>query len=130
METDPPTPFTKNSEALKNQLQLANASLDQLRTNMEDLRADNKRLNVKIKETKQESRAGEKAKSNVQTELDKAKRTIADLERALSEERSRLRSIAAEQERAEKDKKHVLSDLRRAESVRGPEYLIVGMAHA
>ncbi|KAJ2930836.1 hypothetical protein H1R20_g6245, partial [Candolleomyces eurysporus] len=116
MEADPPTPFTKNSEALKNQLQLANASLDQLRTDMENLKADNKRLNVKVKETKQESRAGEKAKSNVQTELDKAKRTIADLERALSEERSRLRSIAAEQERAEKDKKHVLSDLRRAES--------------
>ncbi|KAJ2918654.1 hypothetical protein MD484_g1796, partial [Candolleomyces efflorescens] len=116
IENDPPTPFTKNSEALKNHLQLANASLDQLRAEMEDLRADNQRLNVKIKETKQESRAGERAKSNVQTELDKAKRTIADLEHALSEERSRLRSIAAEQERAEKNKKHVLSDLRRAES--------------
>ncbi|KAJ3518259.1 hypothetical protein NMY22_g13770 [Coprinellus aureogranulatus] len=119
LPSEPPTPPSRTTEKLKGQLQAANASLEKLRREMEDLQASNRRLNSKLKETKEESKRAmeaHSAKSSIQTELDRAKRTIADLENALSEERSRMRSIAAEQERVEKDKKRVLADLRRAES--------------
>lgn len=69
LPSEPPTPTTKSSEALKAQLQVANAGLERLMREMEDLQANNKRLNVKIKETREESRkvsAGERTKSNIQ----------------------------------------------------------------
>jgi hypothetical protein len=50
-------------------------------------------------------------------ELIKAKETIAVLEEELSSERSRLRSIVAEQERMHHEKKRILTDMQRNESV-------------
>ena len=50
-------------------------------------------------------------------ELSKAKETIAVLEKELTSERSRLRSMVAEQDRTQREKKRVLSDMQRNESV-------------
>ena len=50
-------------------------------------------------------------------ELDMAKRTISVLESELSSERSRLRTLITEQERMQREKKQILTDLQRTESV-------------
>ena len=46
-----------------------------------------------------------------------AKRTISVLESELSSERSRLRTLITEQERMQREKKQILTDLQRTESV-------------
>jgi hypothetical protein len=46
-----------------------------------------------------------------------AKRTISVLESELSSERSRLRALITEQERMQREKKQILTDLQRTESV-------------
>ena len=69
MDSEPPTPPSKTSEALKAQLQAANAGLEKLRREMELLQADNKKLSTKVKESKEETKkalAGERANSNAQ----------------------------------------------------------------
>ncbi|KAF6761741.1 hypothetical protein DFP72DRAFT_629781 [Ephemerocybe angulata] len=82
--SEPPTPPTRTTEVLRGQLQTANASLEKLRREMEDLQANNKRLNVKIKETKEESKKAmesNRTKSNVETvsiALCSASCTLAD----------------------------------------------------
>lgn len=53
----------------------------------------------------------------VAQELSKAKETIAVLEKELSSERSRLRSMVAEQERMQHEKKRIMADMQRNESV-------------
>ena len=50
-------------------------------------------------------------------ELDKARRTVEDLEVQLKAERSRLRTFATEQTQAERQKDEVALQLRRTESV-------------
>lgn len=50
-------------------------------------------------------------------ELEKAKRTISVLENELGSERARLRSLVTEQERMQREKKQILTDLTRTESV-------------
>lgn len=50
-------------------------------------------------------------------ELSKAKETIAVLEKELSSERSRLRAMIAEQERMQHEKKRIMADMQRNESV-------------
>ena len=100
------------------------------------------RLNSQVKMSKEEARkaiennrAGEKMRVNVvnvrclgrfdeltplmmiMQELDTAKRTISVLESELSSERSRLRTLITEQERMQRDKKQILTDLQRTESV-------------
>lgn len=50
-------------------------------------------------------------------ELEKAKRTISVLENELSSERSRLRTLIGEQDRLQREKKQILTDLQRTESV-------------
>jgi len=99
------------------------------------------RLNSQVKTSKEEARkaiennrAGEKMRVNVVNvryysrfdeltslkivqELDMAKRTISVLESELSSERSRLRTLITEQERMQREKKQILTDLQRTESV-------------
>ncbi|TFK29615.1 hypothetical protein FA15DRAFT_581743 [Coprinopsis marcescibilis] len=123
MMSEPPTPPTRTTEALKAQLQAANASLEHLREEMEELQADNKRLGGQIRNAKAEVRkvadgrkAGDKARNGIETELDRAKQTISHLEDALANERSKLRALSAEHDKAEKEKKHVLNDMQRTES--------------
>jgi chromosome segregation ATPase len=155
LPTEPPTPPTKTSEALKANLQAVNHHLDELKMQWETeksrllgekaiLQDAANRLNSEIKNTKSEvkkvsegSRMITAAKANVQNvsdyffgitsisetlrmamqELSKAKETIAVLEKELGSERSRLRSMVVEQERMQHEKKRVLTDMQRNETV-------------
>ena len=58
----------------------------------------------------------------LQQELERAKQTISVLETELSSERSRLRTMMTEQDRMQREKKQILTDLQRTESVRRPRY--------
>jgi len=60
-------------------------------------------------------------------ELDMAKRTISVLESELSSERSRLRTLITEQERMQREKKQILTDLQRTESV--GRFFFFGSSH-
>ncbi|KAG2011915.1 hypothetical protein CC2G_011982 [Coprinopsis cinerea AmutBmut pab1-1] len=117
--TEPPTPPTRTTEALREQLYAANASLEHLREEMEELQADNKRLGGQIRNAKAEIKRANESKrvgDSVHGELEKAKETIAELEDALAAERAKLRAITAEQANVEKEKKAVLKNLRLTES--------------
>lgn len=50
-------------------------------------------------------------------ELDRAKEVIADLEADLKSERTRLRVLATEQDRVQREKDNILLQLQRTESV-------------
>jgi hypothetical protein len=50
-------------------------------------------------------------------ELDQAKRTITELQSHLKEERSRLRSMAAEQHKVQREKEDILLQMREMETV-------------
>jgi hypothetical protein len=155
LPTEPPTPPTRTSEALKANLQSVNHHLDELKEQWKKEKQrllDEKntlenaanRLNSQVKTSKEEARnaiennrVGEKLRVNVVNvgghvllfdkltplmvvqELDMAKRTISVLESELSSERSRLRVLITEQERMQREKKQILIDLQRTESV-GP----------
>ncbi|KDR80779.1 hypothetical protein GALMADRAFT_241215 [Galerina marginata CBS 339.88] len=134
LPTEPPTPPTRTSEALKANLQSVNQHLEELKKQWEAekkklvgekaiLEDAANRLNGQVKNTKEEAkraaestRAGEKTRANAENELEKAKRTISVLESELSSERSRLRNMISEQERMQREKKQVLTDLQRTES--------------
>jgi uncharacterized protein len=98
------------------------------------------RLNAQVRTAKEEARkvvesghAKEKVKAGVQgvrieespiwqiltrfQELDKAKKVIADLEASLKTERSQLRALTTEQNRMQREKADVLTQLKRTESV-------------
>ncbi|KAF9530371.1 hypothetical protein CPB83DRAFT_850794 [Crepidotus variabilis] len=133
LPTEPPTPPTRTSEALKANLQSINAHLEELKNGWETekkkllgekavLEDAATRLNNQIKTSRAEAkkavdgnRAVERAKTNVQTELDKAKQTIAVLENELSQERTKLRSVITEQERMHREKKQIMTDMQRTE---------------
>ncbi|KAH6915818.1 hypothetical protein BKA70DRAFT_1093050 [Coprinopsis sp. MPI-PUGE-AT-0042] len=112
-----PSPRGRGSE-LKAQLHAANASLENLRQEMEELQADNKRLGGQVRNAKAEVKKvaeGRGSSDNMQMELERAKETIATLEDALATERSKLRSLTVEQQIVEREKKHCLQDLERTE---------------
>ncbi|KAF8902351.1 hypothetical protein CPB84DRAFT_1961582 [Gymnopilus junonius] len=134
LPSEPPTPPTRTSEALKANLQSVNQHLDELKKQWETekkrllgekaiLEDAANRLNGQIKSTKEEvrkaaenNRTGDRAKANLEKELEKARRTISVLESELSSERSRLRSMITEQERVQREKKQILTDMQRTES--------------
>ncbi|KAG5725048.1 hypothetical protein E4T56_gene12404 [Termitomyces sp. T112] len=134
LPTEPPTPITKTSEALRADLQSVNAHLEALKKEWVHerriligekavLQDATNRLNAQMKTTKDEmrkvvesSRAAEKTAINVQEELDKAKRVIADLEADLKSERSQLRGLTAKQNQIRREKAGILSQLQRTES--------------
>ncbi|KAF8892193.1 hypothetical protein BD779DRAFT_1661469 [Infundibulicybe gibba] len=134
LPTEPPTPPTKTSDALRAGLRAVNADLDTLKMRWDDekrqllgekaaLQDATDRLNAEVREAREEAkrvanneRAGEKTRAGVQGELEKAKRTIADLESDLKAERSRLRALTTEHDRIQRDKNSVLTQLQRTES--------------
>ncbi|KIL69166.1 hypothetical protein M378DRAFT_70128 [Amanita muscaria Koide BX008] len=131
---EPETPPTRTSEALRTELRSVNSQLENLKKQWEDERrqlvgenvalqdaAD--RLNAKIRNAQEEARrayesgrVGEKAKASVEGELEKARRVIEDLEEKLRGERKNLRSLMAQQDRLQREKAEVLSQLQRTES--------------
>ncbi|TFY56456.1 hypothetical protein EVJ58_g7633 [Rhodofomes roseus] len=132
--SEPPTPPTKTSEALRVQLQQVNTQLASMRQQWEDekrqLLGDNavlqdaaNRLNTQVRDTKRElkkladtGKAGEHARASVQEELDNARRVIDELENELTAERARLRTLSTEQSRVQREKEQVAYQLRRTES--------------
>lgn len=62
---------------------------------------------------------------NVLQELDRAKRTVNELESELKGERARLRELTTEQSKAERQKEKVVLQLRRTESVGSPFTLVM-----
>ncbi|KAI0788909.1 hypothetical protein C8Q75DRAFT_879628 [Abortiporus biennis] len=134
LPSNPPTPPTKTSEKLRSDLRAVNDHLasmkQQWETERRKLLGENavlqdaaQRLNAEVRNAKSEiqryadsERAGERSKAAVQNELDKAKRTVEELEAELSSERSRLRSLNTEQTQAERQKEKLNLQLRRTES--------------
>ncbi|THH27181.1 hypothetical protein EUX98_g7008 [Antrodiella citrinella] len=131
---EPPTPPTKTSEKLRINLQAVNRQLaamqDQWEEERHKLTGENavlqdatKRLNAEVRNAKSElqryvetERAGERGKAAMQSELDRARRTVGELESELKEERGRLRELMTEQSKAERRKEQVVLQLRRTES--------------
>lgn len=141
--SEPLTPPTRTSEKLRADLDAVNAQLASMKRQWEEERrklvGDNaalqdaaKRLNAEVRQAKNESektkagmqgvsstRSGVLTRANLNgpQDLDRAKRTVDDLERALRDERSRLRSLNTEQDAAQRQKDEVAIQLQRAESV-------------
>ncbi|KAF9038520.1 hypothetical protein BJ165DRAFT_1352368 [Panaeolus papilionaceus] len=134
LPTEPPTPPTKTSDALRANLQSVNKHLEELQTQWEAekrklvgekavLEDATNRLTTQVKTSKEEARKAlesnrltERNKAGAQSELEKARQTIAVLENELGSERARLRSIMAEQEKVQREKKQILTDVQRTES--------------
>ncbi|RDB15355.1 Spindle pole body protein pcp1 [Hypsizygus marmoreus] len=134
LPSEPPTPPTRTSEALKANLQSVNSHLESMKKEWEQerrkllgekavLQDATQRLNAQIQSAKEEAkkatesgRAGEKTAAGVQGELDKAKRVIAELEANLKSERSHLRVVTTEQNRIQREKADIMNQLQRTES--------------
>ncbi|KAH9951077.1 hypothetical protein B0H21DRAFT_855438 [Amylocystis lapponica] len=132
--TDPPTPPTKTSEALRANLRAVNTELVSMKKAWEDekrrLLGENAnlqdaahQLDAQVRTAKDEirklaetERANERARISVQGELDRAKRIIDDLEVELRDERARLRTLMTAQSRAKREKEEVVLQMRRTES--------------
>ncbi|KAI0072304.1 hypothetical protein K474DRAFT_413030 [Panus rudis PR-1116 ss-1] len=132
--TEPPTPPTKTSEKLRENLRAVNEQLHSMKNQWDEerqkllgenavLQDATKRLNTEVRNARTEiqkyadnERAGERSKAVIQSELDRAKRAVEDLEQQLSEERSRLRALTTEQTKAQRQKEKVELQLRRTES--------------
>ncbi|KAF9240597.1 hypothetical protein BU15DRAFT_61277 [Melanogaster broomeanus] len=89
LPSNPPTPLTKTSEALRLELQNVNAQLD----SMQKQWRDEKRQLLGEKAVLQDAAS----RMNIE-EAEKAKSVIADLEAELQAERTRLRQMSTEQE--------------------------------
>ncbi|KAF8639093.1 hypothetical protein AX17_001738 [Amanita inopinata Kibby_2008] len=134
LPVEPETPPTRTSEALRVELRTVNAQLETLKKQWEiekrqlvgekaALKDATDRLNAQVKNAQEEARrafesgrAGEKARAGVEGELETAKRVIADLEERLKGERANLRALTTEQDRLQREKDDVLSQLQRTES--------------
>ncbi|GLB41649.1 putative pericentrin-AKAP-450 domain of centrosomal targeting protein [Lyophyllum shimeji] len=134
LPSEPPTPPTRTGEALRAELQSVNAHLESMKKEWEQerrtllgekavLQDAANRLNAQVKDAKEEmkkvaesGRAGERAAASAQGELDKAKRVISDLEATLKSERAQLRALTSEQNRVQREKAGILSQIQRTES--------------
>ncbi|KAJ7580264.1 hypothetical protein C8J56DRAFT_278799 [Mycena floridula] len=126
LPTEPPTPPTRTSEALRTDLRTVNSHLSTMKKRWEEekhrllgekaaLQDAANRLNVEVQDAKVQAEI-HKAGQGVQEDLDNAKRTIVDLEAELTRERTRLRGMSAEQNRVTREKEDVLMQLQRTES--------------
>ncbi|KAF9048336.1 hypothetical protein BDZ89DRAFT_1057909 [Hymenopellis radicata] len=134
MATEPPTPPTRTSEALRVNLRSVNSQLASMKKDWEKERQQlvkekavlqdvANRLNDKIRNATEEAakasqaeKTGQALRGDIQSDLDKAKRSIADLEEALKTERAQLRVFTVEQTRVSQERENVLAQLRRTES--------------
>ncbi|KAJ7781957.1 hypothetical protein DFH07DRAFT_1017858, partial [Mycena maculata] len=130
LPSEPPTPPTRTSEALRADLHSVNSHLAKMKKQWEEekqkllgekavLQDAANRLNVKVRTAEEEVRmvaetkkAGEKLRVG---DLEEARRVISDLEADLKSERSRLRALSTEQSRVQRDKENVLLQLQRTE---------------
>ncbi|KAE9397790.1 hypothetical protein BT96DRAFT_883573 [Gymnopus androsaceus JB14] len=133
LPTEPPTPPTKTSDALRANLRTVNTQLEQTKKQWEDekrkilgekavLQDAANRLNVEVRDAKAEvAKASETQKANgrlrqdIQKDLEKAQVTITELENDLKAERARLRAMSTEQSRVDRDKEQIFVQLQRTE---------------
>ncbi|KAJ7180785.1 hypothetical protein C8R46DRAFT_885504 [Mycena filopes] len=134
LPTEPPTPATRTSEALRADIHSVNSHLGKMKKQWEEekqkllgekavLQDAANRLNIKVRTAEEEVRtvaetkkAGEKLRVGIEGELEEARRVISDLETDLKAERSRLRALSTEQDRVQRDKDNVLLQLQRTET--------------
>ncbi|KAJ3917416.1 hypothetical protein F5877DRAFT_44671 [Lentinula edodes] len=134
LPSEPPTPPTKTSDALRENLRTVNSQLQETKKQWEDekrkllgekavLQDAANRLNAEVRDIKVEaSKASEAQKMNgrlrqdIQGDLEKARRTITELESDLKAERARLRNMTAEQSRVDREKEQIFVQLQRAET--------------
>ncbi|KAJ7043757.1 hypothetical protein C8F04DRAFT_1366949, partial [Mycena alexandri] len=133
LPSEPPTPPTRTSEALRADIHSVNSHLAKMKKQWEEekhkllgekavLQDAANRLNIKVRTAEEEARAvtetkkaGEKLRVGIEGELEEARRVISDLETDLKSERSRLRALSTEQDRVQRDKDNVLLQLQRTE---------------
>ncbi|KAJ6514991.1 hypothetical protein C8R47DRAFT_1190230 [Mycena vitilis] len=134
LPSEPPTPPTRTSEALRSDLHSVNSHLAKMKKQWEEekqkligekavLQDAANRLNVQVHKAEEEvkmvaetKKAGEKLRVGVESELEEARRVISDLETDLKSERSRLRALSTEQNRVQREKENVLLQLQRTET--------------
>ncbi|KAJ4474994.1 hypothetical protein J3R30DRAFT_633332 [Lentinula aciculospora] len=134
LPSEPPTPPTKTSDALRANLRTVNSQLQETKKQWEDekrkllgekavLQDAASRLNAEAQDAKAEaSKASEAQKVNgrirqdIQGDLEKARHIITELERDLKAERSRLRAMTTEQSRVNREKEQIFVQLQRTET--------------
>ncbi|KAF7308937.1 PACT-coil-coil domain-containing protein [Mycena kentingensis (nom. inval.)] len=127
LPSEPPTPPTRTTDALRSDLRSVNANLTKMKQQWEDekkrllgekavLQDAANRLNVEARQVAAGQKSAERLRVGVEAELEQARKTILDLEADLEAERSRLRGSSAEATRAQREKKNVEAQLGRAES--------------
>ncbi|KAL4266485.1 Pericentrin/AKAP-450 centrosomal targeting domain-containing protein [Pleurotus pulmonarius] len=134
LPSEPPTPPTKTTEALRAKLKSVNDNLAGMHKHWEEeksqllgekamLQDTTNRLNLQLQtakeETKRVSQSGkvkDRVQADVQQELDNARQVIAGLESELRSERAQLRVLGTEQSRLQREREDVLGQLRRTES--------------
>ncbi|KAH7890884.1 hypothetical protein F5I97DRAFT_1839637 [Phlebopus sp. FC_14] len=134
LPSNPPTPPTKTSDALRLDLQTVNAQLDAMKKQWQDekrqllgekavLQDAANRMNMEIQNAKEEARkataaerANRRSGPDTHGEVEKAKAVIADLEAELHAERVRLRQMSTEYERLQRETGDVARQLQRTEA--------------
>ncbi|KAI0318748.1 hypothetical protein OF83DRAFT_909610 [Amylostereum chailletii] len=127
LPSEPPTPPTRTSEALKSELRSVNKELTLMKKQWQEekrqllgdkatLQDAANRLNMQMREVQQRAADKERVGDKASGELEEARRVIADLEEELKTQRTRLRTLSTEQSKAEREKADVLVQLQRTES--------------
>ncbi|KIK90884.1 hypothetical protein PAXRUDRAFT_831297 [Paxillus rubicundulus Ve08.2h10] len=134
LPSNPPTPPTKTSEALRLELHSVNAHLDVMKKQWQDekrqllgekavLQDAANRMDTEVRNAKDEARrateaerASRRSRADTQGEAERAKSVIADLEAELQAERMRLRQMSTEQERLQREVGEVARQLQRTET--------------
>ncbi|KIK56356.1 hypothetical protein GYMLUDRAFT_174310 [Collybiopsis luxurians FD-317 M1] len=134
LPTEPPTPPTKTSDALRANLRTVTTQLQETRQQWENekrkllgekavLQDAANRLNVEVREAKAEANKASEAhkadgrlRQDIQVDLEKARLTISELEGDLKAERARLRAMSTEQGRVNREKEQVFNQLKRTEA--------------
>ncbi|KIY70545.1 hypothetical protein CYLTODRAFT_391816 [Cylindrobasidium torrendii FP15055 ss-10] len=133
MASEPPTPPTRTSDALKSDLRSVNDHLATLKKDWERERQKlinekgaledmANKLNDKIRafstdaaKASQKEKADSALRSDIQTDLDKARRSIAELEAALSTERAQIRTLTVEQTKVTQARENIGTQLKRTQ---------------
>ncbi|KAG1734078.1 uncharacterized protein EDB91DRAFT_620776 [Suillus paluster] len=130
LPSNPPTPPTKTSEALRLDLQAVNKELDTMKQRWEEekrhllgekavLQDAANRMHVEVRSAKDEAKRAAEASRRSRAdsrEVERAKAVIADLEAELQAERTRLRQMSTEQNRVQREKSDVARQLQRTET--------------
>ncbi|KAH7915256.1 hypothetical protein BJ138DRAFT_1055109 [Hygrophoropsis aurantiaca] len=134
LDSNPPTPPTRTSEALRLDLQSVNKQLDSMKRQWEDERRQllgekaalqdaTNRMHVEVRNAKDEikkitetEKANKREKANTQGDAERAKLVIAELEAELHSERARLRQMTSEQQKVQREKGDIARQLQRTET--------------